>query len=124
MFGLILSSQLWLAPAPKPECNQDLCWSVSPAFCISALPEQACEAQLSVHWQHSASLNLCLTLAQQNLSCWQDAQSGHWQQNIVWPDKGVLSLQQGERVLLQKELVVLSRQPEKRRRLVAPWSVF
>ncbi|MFC4653456.1 MULTISPECIES: DUF3019 domain-containing protein [Rheinheimera] len=124
MLGLILTSQLWLAPAPQPECNQDLCWSVSPAFCISALPEQACEAQLSVQWQHSAALDLCLKLAQQELSCWQDARAGQWQQHIVWPENATLSLQQGGRVLLQKELVVLSRQPEKRRRLVAPWSVF
>jgi hypothetical protein len=27
-------------------------------------------------------------------------------------------------VLLQQQLTVLSRQPERRRRLVAPWSVF
>jgi len=124
MFGLLLSSQLWLAPAPKPECKGELCWTVSPAFCISATPDQSCKAELSVLWSNDVQADLCLKLAQQELSCWQQQRSGYWQQQLEWPSRARLSLQQGDQVMLQKELIVLSRQPEKRRRLVAPWSVF
>ncbi|MDR7121738.1 DUF3019 domain-containing protein [Rheinheimera soli] len=124
MFGLLFAGNMLLATAQVPECNAELCWSVSPAFCVAATVEQNCEAQLTVSWSSSKAENLCLYFAQQQMQCWQQAEQGQWQQELNWPGKTEVRLQNNRQVLLQKELIVLSRQPEKRRRLVAPWSVF
>ncbi len=124
MLGLLFAGNLLLAAAQSPECNAELCWSVSPAFCVAAKPEQDCSAELSVSWSSVKAEDLCLYFASQQMQCWQQAKQGQWQQLINWPEKTNLSLQNASQVLLQKELIVLSRQPEKRRRLVAPWSVF
>jgi hypothetical protein len=124
MFGLLFAGNVMLAAAQPPECKAELCWSVSPAFCVSATPEQVCETQLNVSWSSSKVENLCLYFAQQQMQCWQQVKQGEWQQVLSWPGKTEVRLQHEHDVLLQKELIVLSRQPEKRRRLVAPWSVF
>jgi len=124
MLGLLFAGNMLLATAQTPECRAELCWSVSPAFCVSATPDQQCEAQLKVSWSSNKAQNLCLYFAQEKMQCWQQAQQGQWQQLLSWPGKTEVRLQNDAQVLLQKELIVLSRQPEKRRRLVAPWSVF
>ncbi len=124
MLGLLFAGNMMLAAAQPPECKAELCWSVSPAFCVSATPEQNCEAQLKVSWTSNKAENLCLYFAQQQVQCWQQARQGEWQQLLSWPGKTEVRLQNDHHVLLRKELIVLSRQPEKRRRLVAPWSVF
>jgi hypothetical protein len=124
MLGLLFAGNMLLATAHPPECRAELCWSVSPAFCVSATVEQNCEAMLTVSWNSSNAENICLYFAQQQMQCWQQAKQGQWQQSLSWPGKTQVRLQSGNQVLLQKELIVLSRQPEKRRRLVAPWSVF
>ncbi|MCA1929353.1 DUF3019 domain-containing protein [Rheinheimera sp.] len=124
MLGLLFAGNLLLANAQPSECEAELCWSVSPAFCVAATPEQSCEAQLSVSWRSDKAQNLCLYFAQQQMQCWSQAQQGQWQQFLSWSGKTEVRLQNDNHVLLQKELIVLSRQPEKRRRLVAPWSVF
>lgn len=124
MLGLLFAGNMMLVTAQSPECKAELCWSVSPAFCVSATPDQNCEARLSVHWTSNKAENLCLYFAEQQMQCWQQARQGEWQQLLSWPGKTEVRLQHDNHVLLQKELIVLSRQPEKRRRLVAPWSVF
>jgi hypothetical protein len=124
MLGLLFASNMLLVTAQSPECRAELCWSVSPAFCVSATPDQNCEAQLSVSWTSNKAENLCLYFAEQQMQCWQHARQGEWQQLLSWPGKTEVRLQDDNLVLLRKELIVLSRQPEKRRRLVAPWSVF
>lgn len=124
MLGLLFAGNMLLANAQPPECRAELCWSVSPAFCVSATPDQQCEAELKVSWSSNKAQNLCLYFAQEKMQCWQQAQQGQWQQLLSWPGKTEVRLQNDAQVLLQKELIVLSRQPEKRRRLVAPWSVF
>ena len=124
MLGLLFAGNMLLVTAQNPECRAELCWSVSPAFCVSATPEQVCETQLNVSWSSSKVENLCLYFAQQQMQCWQQGQQGQWQQLVSWSGKTDVRLQNDTDVLLQKELIVLSRQPEKRRRLVAPWSVF
>ncbi|WP_127026037.1 DUF3019 domain-containing protein [Rheinheimera mangrovi] len=124
MLGLFLAGNMLLVTAQNPECRAELCWSVSPAFCVSATVEQNCEAQLTVSWSSSRAEDLCLYFAQQQIRCWQQARQGQWQQLLSWPGKTEVRLQRDNSVVLRKELIVLSRQPEKRRRLVAPWSVF
>lgn len=124
MLGLLFAGNMLLVNAQPPECRAELCWSVSPAFCVSATVEQSCEAQLTISWTSKKAQDLCVYLAQQQMQCWQQAQQGHWQQMLSWSGKAEVRLQNDSEVLLQKELIVLSRQPEKRRRLVAPWSVF
>jgi len=124
MLGLLFASNMLLVTAQSPECRAELCWSVSPAFCVSATPDQNCEAQLSVSWTSTKAENLCLYFAQQQMQCWQQVRQGQWQQLLSWPGKTEVRLEYDNQVLLRKELIVLSRQPEKRRRLVAPWSVF
>lgn len=124
MLGLLFAGNILLVTAQTPECRAELCWSVSPAFCVSATPDQQCEAQLNVSWSSNKAENVCLYFAQEKMQCWQQAQQGQWQQLLSWPGKTEVRLQNDTQVLLQKELIVLSRQPEKRRRLVAPWSVF
>jgi hypothetical protein len=124
MLGLFLAGNMLLVTAQNPECRAELCWSVSPAFCVSATVEQNCEAELKVSWSSNKAENVCLYFAQEKMQCWQQAQQGQWQQLLSWPGKTEVRLQNDTQVLLQKELIVLSRQPEKRRRLVAPWSVF
>ena len=124
MLGLLFAGNILLVTAQPPECSAELCWSVSPAFCVSATPDQKCEAQLSVSWSSIKAENVCLYFAQEKMQCWQQVQQGQWQQLLSWPGKTEVRLQNDTQVLLQKELIVLSRQPEKRRRLVAPWSVF
>jgi hypothetical protein len=124
MLGLLFAGNLLLVNAQPPECRAELCWSVSPAFCVSAKPEQSCEAELRVSWNSSKAEDLCLYFAQQQMRCWQQQQQGQWQQQLSWSGATEVSLQNDTQVLLNKELIVLSRQPERRRRLVAPWSVF
>lgn len=75
-------------------------------------------------WSSRKAEHLCLYFAQQQMQCWQHAKQGEWQQVLSWSGKTEVRLQHEHDVLLRKELIVLSRQPEKRRRLVAPWSVF
>lgn len=124
MLGLLFAGNMLLVNAQTPECRAELCWSVSPAFCVSATPEQSCEAQLTVNWNSSKAQDLCLYFSQKQMRCWQQAHQGQWQQLLSWSGKTEVRLENDTQVLLQKELIVLSRQPEKRRRLVAPWSVF
>lgn len=124
MLGLLFAGNLMLANAQTPECRAELCWSVRPAFCVSATVEQNCEAQLTIHWSSTREQNVCLYFAQKQMQCWQQVKQGQWQQLLSWSGKTEVKLQNDNDVILQKELIVLSRQPEKRRRLVAPWSVF
>lgn len=124
MLGLLFAGNMLLVNAQDPECRAELCWSVSPAFCVSATVEQRCEAKLTMSWYSKKTENLCVYFAKEQMHCWQQAKQGQWQQQVSWSGKTEIRLQNDNHVLLQKELIVLSRQPEKRRRLVAPWSVF
>ena len=87
MLGLVFAGNMLLATAHPPECRAELCWSVSPAFCVSATVEQNCEAMLTVSWNSSNAENICLYFAQQQMQCWQQAKQGQWQQSLSWPGK-------------------------------------
>lgn len=124
MLGLLFAGKVLLVTAQSPECSAELCWSVSPAFCVAATTEQRCEAELRVSWSSKKAEDLCLYVADKQMQCWQRAQQGQWQQLLSWSTTAEVRLQSDRQVVLRKELIVLSRQPEKKRRLVAPWSVF
>jgi hypothetical protein len=124
MLGLLFAGNMLLVTAQSPECSAELCWSVSPAFCVAATIEQRCEAELTVSWSSKTAEDLCLYVAEQQMQCWQKALQGQWRHVVSWSTTAEVSLQSNSQVLLRKELIVLSRQPEKKRRLVAPWSVF
>lgn len=113
-----------LAATPTEPCDTGLCWSASPMLCIASAQGERCEAELKVVWSSSEPIDLCLYLAEEALSCWQQQQQGQWSSRLIWPEQATLSLRDAEQVFLDETLITVSRQPKRRRRLVAPWSVF
>ncbi|MDX1677168.1 DUF3019 domain-containing protein [Arsukibacterium sp.] len=120
---LLLISQTSQADSAADSCAEPLCWQVSPIVCVADKIEQGCQAELRVIWFSDTPRTVCLYLAEQAERCWQQATSGQWQQQINW-QQGWLSLRQQQQVLLSTELLVLSRQPAKRRRISGAWSIF
>lgn len=114
-----------VASASQPQaCESGLCWTVSPVICVTQQAEQSCQTELYVSWQSAEPQNLCLYLAEQQLECWQQVRKGIWQQHTSWQPAS-LSLRNAEQqTLLETELHILSRQPARRRRIAAPWSIF
>lgn len=128
MMGL-LSKTAWmllmpLSVNPAEQCTSGLCWSASPMVCIASAQGERCEADLHVVWSSPVPVDLCLYLADEALSCWQQQHQGQWASRLIWPEQAILSLRDAEQVFLDETLKTVSRQPKRRRRLVAPWSVF
>lgn len=127
MQRLWLFSFLMLActvQAASSQCAGDVCWTVTPLVCVTAEQEQQCHTDITVNWSSDRATDLCLVLAGQTQLCWQQATAGQWHKALNWQGS-VLSLQNMEQqVVLQTQLSVLSRQPARRRRVAAPWSIF
>lgn len=113
-----------LAAMPAEPCATNLCWSASPVLCIASEQGGRCEAELNVVWTSSKPMDLCLYLAEEALNCWQQQQQGQWNSRLIWPEQASLTLRDTEQVYLDETLKTISRQPKRRRRLMAPWSLF
>lgn len=112
-------------PAASSPCQQSLCWQVTPQVCLVDKQQQLCQLELSLSWQSHLQQSLCVYLDQQQLSCWSNQQQGQYHATVSLAGSALLQLRNlNQQVLLSQPLNVLSRQPERRRRLVAPWSVF
>lgn len=106
-------------------CDKTACWQVAPTVCLVDQQQRPCELALSLQWQSALPQSVCIYLDEQQLDCWRAVKQGQWQQQLQLTGPARLELRnQQQHVLLQQQLTVLSRQPERRRRLVAPWSVF
>lgn len=110
---------------PTPACPHAWCWQVTPTTCVVNQQGEHCRLELSLVWQSQELQNVCVYLDQQQLSCWSNQQQGQLQATLPLQGPALLQLRNHQsQVLLSQHLYVLSRQPERRRRLVAPWSVF
>ena len=124
-FGLMLLSFCSLTVKAAPPCGQNICWQVAPSVCLQDQQQNNCQLPLQLSWQSQSPLSLCAYLDEQELACWSAKQQGALQQALVLDGPASLELRDvQQQVLVQQQLTVLSRQPERRRRLVAPWSVF
>lgn len=119
----ILSLLVSAANAATP-CDKSICWQVAPSVCLVDQQQRPCQLDLSLQWQSALPQSVCVFLDDQQLDCWQAQTEGQWQQQLQLTGPAKLELRDQQQVLLQQQLTVLSRQPERRRRLVAPWSVF
>jgi hypothetical protein len=118
-------ADLATTPTGAMLCQQPLCWQVTPQVCLVDRQQQLCQLELSLSWQSQQQQSLCVYLDQQQLSCWLTQQQGHYKTTVGLAGPAILQLRDlNQQVLLSQHLTVLSRQPERRRRLVAPWSVF
>lgn len=106
-------------------CDKKICWQVAPTVCLVDQQQRPCQLDLNLQWQSALPQSVCAYLDEQQLACWNTVQQGQWQQQLQLTGPARLELRNHQQqVLLQQQLTVLSRQPERRRRLVAPWSVF
>lgn len=106
-------------------CEKLACWQLAPTVCLVDQQQTLCELPLSLQWQSASPQSLCIYLDEKQLDCLPAKAHGSWQQSLLLEGPALLQLRdQHQQVLLQQQLTVLSRQPERRRRLVAPWSVF
>ncbi|MDP4536052.1 DUF3019 domain-containing protein [Alkalimonas collagenimarina] len=120
----LLLALLWTGGVAAEECSTDLCWSAMPVVCISSEQGGGCEAELAIAWSSPEPVDLCLYLADELLTCWPSQQRGQWRASLQWPEQAMLSLRSAEHIVAYETLKTVSRQPKRRRRLVAPWSVF
>lgn len=106
-------------------CDKTVCWQVAPTVCLVDQQQRPCQLSLSLQWHSALPQSVCVYLDEQQMDCWHALNQGQWQQQLQLTGPARLELRnQQQQVLLQQQLTVLSRQPERRRRLVAPWSVF
>ena len=119
----LFSGSLWAAEHTVP-CNTAICWTVEPAVCVVDKQQNQCEMALSMSWQSQQPRDLCAFLDDKQLQCWQQQSQGSWQQSLQLKHNSLLQLREQQQPILEQTLTILSRQPERRRRLVAPWSVF
>ncbi|QBL08253.1 DUF3019 domain-containing protein [Rheinheimera sp. D18] len=121
---LLLALNTLVAQPNLPEhCAAQLCWDVSPKICVTEQQNQHCQAKLKLHWRSNTTQNTCLFIAEEKLYCWQDANQGHWQQQLSWQNTDLTLRSSDNTILLQTELQVQSRKPA-RRRLNSAWSIF
>jgi len=112
------------AQATPAECQQQLCWQVAPTVCVSNQRSEHCALTFNLRWSSSAPLSVCAELSDEQLQCWHQQQSGELTHQIVLAGPQQLALLVDGKTRLVEQLSVLSRQPDRRKRLVAPWSVF
>ncbi len=120
---LVFSSGLNAAEHTAP-CLDAVCWVVEPTVCVVDKQPAQCTMAITLHWQSQQPRSLCAFLDDTQLQCWQQQQQGRWQQSLELKQNSVLQLREQQHLVLEQSLTILSRQPERRRRLVAPWSVF
>lgn len=120
-FLLVVSS---CAVAQNEQCTPQLCWQVEPTVCISDQTEGQCALQFNLRWSSQQPLSVCAELSDEPLQCWVGQTSGQLTYQTVLAGPSQLQLSVDGETKLEKQLSVLSRQPARRKRLVAPWSVF
>jgi hypothetical protein len=123
LLTLFCGCMVHAAPADT-QCDQALCWQVQPVVCIANQTADRCQLDFQLSWQHPQPISVCAALAGESLHCWQQQTSGQllYQAQLDGPSQ--LNLMVDGKPRLTRQLSVLSRQPERKRRLVAPWSVF
>lgn len=112
--------------ATAGQCAKDFCATVQPSVCLVEQAELAqCRFTIDVAWQSAQPQSVCAFVGDQQLQCWQNARRGESQYQLELREATALEFRTMEQqVLAQQTLKVLSRHPERRRRLVTPWSVF
>ena len=128
MRAVVLFTLLWSglvqAIQSDAQCDRALCWQVQPVVCIANQTADSCALDFQLSWQHPQPISVCAELAGQSLHCWQQQTSGRLQYQAQLDGPGQLHLLVDGKMRLSRQLSVLSRQPDRKRRLVAPWSVF
>lgn len=120
---LVWSGGTFAAERTAP-CLAEVCWKVEPTVCIVDKQQTQCKMALSLSWESQQSRSFCAYLDNTQLQCWHQQQQGVWQQSVLLQQNSLLQLREQQTLILEQSLTILSRQPERRRRLVAPWSVF
>lgn len=113
-----------VAEPAQSHCNSQLCWQIEPTVCIAEQSSDSCKLDFQLSWHSSTPVSVCAELAGQSLHCWQQQASGRLRHQTELDGPTLLSLHSDGKQVLTQELSVLSRQPNRRKRLVAPWSVF
>lgn len=121
--GLLLVFSCCVA-AQNEQCTAQLCWQVEPTVCISEQTAGACNLTFRLRWTSQQPLSVCAELSDQPLQCWVSQTSGQLTHQTLLAGPSQLQLSVDGETKLAKQLSVLSRQPARRKRLVAPWSVF
>ena len=106
------------------QCDQTLCWQIAPVVCVANQKSDSCQLDFRLSWQHPEPISLCAELEGLPLHCWQQQTSGELSYQAQIEGSALLLLRSDGQPRLSRELSVLSRQPARKRRLVAPWSVF
>ncbi len=120
--GLLIISGA--AIAQNEQCTPQLCWQVEPTVCVSDQTEGQCALTFNLRWNSQRPLSVCAELSDEPLQCWVGQTSGQLSHQTVLAGPLELQLSVDGETKLAKQLSVLSRQPARRKRLVAPWSVF
>ena len=113
-----------ISPARAAQCQQQLCWQVEPTVCVSNQSTEQCALTFNLRWSSVDPLSVCAELSDEPLQCWHQQKSGELTHQIVLAGPQQLALRVDGKTRLVEQLSVLSRQPDRRKRLVAPWSVF
>jgi len=112
------------AVAQNEQCTAQLCWQVEPTVCVSDQTERQCALTFNLRWTSQQPLSVCAELSDEPLQCWVGQTSGQLSHQTLLAGPLQLQLRVDGETKLAKQLSVLSRQPARRKRLVAPWSVF
>ena len=120
---LLVHTVAQAAPADA-QCDQTLCWQIAPVVCVANQKSDSCQLDFRLSWQHPEPISLCAELKGLPLHCWQQQTSGELSYQAQIEGSALLLLRSDGQPRLSRELSVLSRQPARKRRLVAPWSVF
>jgi len=120
----LVGSHVAQAASIDTQCDQALCWQIAPVVCVADHRSDRCQLDFRLSWQHPEPISLCAELEGQSLHCWQQQTSGELSYQVQLEGPSLLHLKAGSETRLTRQLSVLSRQPERKRRLVAPWSVF
>ena len=112
------------AVAQNDQCTPQLCWQVEPTVCISDQTNGQCDLTFNLRWNSQQPLSVCAELSDEPLYCWVGQTSGQLTHQTLIAGPQQLQLSVDGETKLAKQLSVLSRQPARRKRLVAPWSVF
>lgn len=121
---LLLGMTMAQAKAADAQCDRLLCWQIAPVVCVADQTAGSCQLDFRLSWQHPEPISLCAALDGKSLQCWQQQTSGELSYQANLDGHMVIDLRDGADIRLSRELSVLSRQPARKRRLVAPWSVF
>lgn len=112
------------AHAQSGQCTSQLCWQIEPTVCVSDNSASPCPLTFSLHWQSKLPAAVCAELAGESLKCWTNQSAGELTHQTLLTEPLLLQLSINGEIQLRQQLSLLSRQPARRKRLVAPWSVF